>query len=165
MTRITDWLVDVSDRLIPSSSDQVLKMIYPASFQIARHETREISLAFIWGIASILGMVVMLLLTVGGSAINPRIGDDGLFVGLVLSWVSWAGLVLHGGRYLVAYATRNSIERTYARVRGQPSSKSAAIGQQVHEERPRASLALTRSTDWDIAIQGLLGVAMTILTH
>jgi hypothetical protein len=165
MTRVTDWLVRISDRLIPSSSDQVLKLIRPASFQVARHETREISLAFIWGVGSILGMVLMLLLTAGGNAISRHAGDDGLLVGLFLSWLSFAGVLLHGARYLAALATKNSIERTYVRRFGQPSSKSAALGHQVQEERPRVLLVLTRSTDWDLALQGLVGLALMVLTH
>jgi hypothetical protein len=165
MTRVTDWLVRVSDRLIPSSSDQVLKLISPASFQVARHETRGLALAFIWGAAAIGGMILMLVLSAGGNAIGRPAGDDGLVVGLFLTWFSFAGVVVHGARYLAAHTTKQSIEQTYTRRVGRPSSKDAALGQQVHEERPRVLLALTRSTDWDFAIQGLLGVVLTILTH
>jgi hypothetical protein len=165
MTRVTDWLVRASDRLIPSSSDQVLKLINPASFQVARHETREIALAFIWGAAAIVGMIFMLLLSASGHAISRQAGDDGLLVGLFLTWFSFSGVVLHGARYLVALTTKNSIERNYARRVGQPSSKNAALGRQVLEERPRVMLAITQSTDWDLGIQGLVGVALTILTH
>jgi len=161
MTGVTDWLVRASDRLIPSSSDQVLKLINPASFQVSRHAAREIAPAFIWGTAAILGMIFTLLLSAGGSAISRHAGDDGLLVGLFLTWFSLAGLVLHGTRYLVALTTRNSIERTYARRFGQPSSRNAALGRQVQEEGPRVMLAIMQSTDWDLAIQGLLGVART----
>jgi hypothetical protein len=165
MTRVTDWLVKASDRLIPGSSDQLLRLIHPASFQVSRQETREIALAFIWGTAVIVGMIFMLLLSAGGNAISQHAGDDGLLVGLFLTWFSFGGLVLHATRYVAALTTRNSIERRYSRRFGKPSSKNAALGQQVQEERPRVLLAITRSTDWDLAIQGLLGVALTIATH
>jgi hypothetical protein len=158
-------MIKLSDRLIPSSSDQVLKAIYPASFQVARHETREIALAFIWGVAAILGMVLMLLLGAGGNLISRHAGDDGLLAGLFLSWVSFAGVVLHGARYLAAYSTRRSIERAYMRRAGRPSSKDAALGQEVHEEKPAVVLAVTRSTDWDLVIQGVVGVLLTVLTR
>jgi hypothetical protein len=165
MTRATDWLVRVSDRLIPSSSDQVLKLISPASFQVARHETREISLAFIWGITSLLGIAFMILLSAGGNSISRRAGDAGLVVGLFLTWFSIAGVWLHGARYLAARTTKKSIERAYIRRVGRPSSKDAALGQEVHEERPAVLLALTRSTDWDLVVQAIFGVAVTILVH
>ncbi len=165
MTRVTDWLVTVSDRLIPSSSDQVLKLISPASFQVARHESRELALTFIWGVAAILGMVLMLVLSAGGNVIGRSAANDGLVVGLFLTWFSIAGLWLHATRYLAARTTKKAIERAYTRRVGRPSSKDAVLGQDVHEERPGVVLALTRSTDWDLVVQGALGVAVTILMH
>jgi hypothetical protein len=165
MTRVTDWLVTVSDRLIPSSSDQVLKLISPASFQMARHESRELALTFIWGVAAILGMIFMILLSAGGHVISRSASDDGLVVGLFLTWFSVAGLWLHATKYLAARTTKKSIERAYTRRVGWPSSKDAALGQDVSEVRPGLLLALTRSTDWDLVIQGLLGVAVTMLMH
>ena len=165
MTRLTDWLLGVSDRLIPSSSDQVLKLIRPASFQVSRHETREIALASLWGAAAIVSMVLMLMLSAAGHAISPGAGDNGLLAGLFLTWLSVAGIVIHGARLLAARAARKWIERAYMRRVGRPSSKDAALGQQVHEERPQVLLALTRSTDWDFVVQGVLGVVLTILIH
>jgi hypothetical protein len=165
MTRLTDSLVRVSDRLIPSSSDQVLKLISPASFQVARHESREIALAFIWGVAAILGIALMILLSAGGKVINRQSGDDGLVVGLFLTWFAIAGVWLHGARYLAARTTKKSIERAYTRRVGWPSSKDAALGREVYEEKPGLLLALTRSTDWDLILQGVLAAAVTILMH
>jgi hypothetical protein len=110
-------------------------------------------------------MLLMLLFTAGGGAVSKNAGDDGLVVGLFASWFSFAGVVLHGARYLGARASKNSIERTYLRRFGQPSSKNAALGQEVHEQKPRLLLALTLSTDWDLVIQGLIGLALTLLTR
>jgi hypothetical protein len=165
LTQVTDWLVSVSDRLIPSSSEQVLKLISPASFRLARHETRELALAFIWGVGVIVGTVLMLLLGAGGNAIGRHVGDDGLVVGHFLTWFAVTGLVIHAARYLAASTMKKSIERTYAHRTGRSSSEDAALGKEVHEESPRVLLALTRSSDWDLGVQGLLGLVLTILTH
>jgi hypothetical protein len=165
MRMLTQALVSASDRIIPSSSDQVLKVIYPASYEVARQETCELALAFIWGGAVIVAMIFMLLLSIGGNAIGRHAGDAGFLIGLFLTWGSLIGLALHAARFLMAGAARSSIERAYARGAGEKSSKNAALGHEVHEERPRAILALTRSSDWDLVIQGILGVVLTILTR
>lgn len=155
----------VSDRLIPSSSDQVLRLIRPASFQVARHETRELSLAFIYGVAAVVALVVMVIMSAAGHAISPQAGDIGFVIGLILTWFAFAGLVVHCARYLVARATKNYIERAYRKRVGRSSSKDAALGHQVIEGKPRLLLALTHSTDWDFAIQAVIALALTTVTH
>ena len=165
MSTINRLLIGASDRIAPASSDETLKLIKPASFYLARRAFDELGLAMIWGACVILGMVVMLVLTVGGRAISASAGQAGLLIGEGLSWFAFAGLCIHASRYLIAEYGGRAIERKYVRRIGRSSSKDAALGQAVTPAKPRLMLALTWSTDWDLLIQLAVGAGLTFLTR
>jgi hypothetical protein len=165
VSTINRLLIGASDRIVPASSDETLRLIRPASFHLARRASDELGLAMIWGGCVILGMVVMLVLTVGGRAISASAGQTGLLIGEGVSWFAFAGLCIHASRYLIAEYGGRAIERKYVRRVGRTSSKDAGLGQAVTPARPRLMLALTRSTDWDLLIQLAVGAGLTFLTR
>jgi hypothetical protein len=165
MSTINKWLVHAADRIVPSSSDETLRLVEPASFYLARRAFDELGLAMVWGGCAIFGMVVMGVLTAGGRAISASAGQIGLLIGLGLTWFAFAGLCIHAGRYLIAEYGGRAIERDYVRRVGRTSSKDAALGQAVPPARPRLLLALTLSTDWDLLIQLAVGAGFTLLTR
>lgn len=165
MSTINRWLVGTSDRIVPASSDETLRLAKPASFCLARRASDELGLAMVWGGCVILGMVVMGVLTVGGRAISASAGQTGLLIGAGVSWFAFAGLCIHASRYLIAEYAGRAIERKYVRRIGRTSSKDAALGQAVQPARPRLLLALTLSTDWDLLIQLAVGAGFTFLTR
>ena len=165
MSTVNRWLVRASDRIVPASSDETLRLVKPASFYLARRSFDELGLAMVWGGCAVFGMVVMGALTAGGRAVSASVGEAGLLIGAGLSWFAFAGLCIHAARYLIAEYGGRAIERKYVRRIGRTSSKDVALGQAVTPSRPRLLLALTLSTDWDLLIQLAVGAGLTFLTR
>ncbi|HYT13217.1 MAG TPA: hypothetical protein VEL12_10555 [Candidatus Nitrosopolaris sp.] len=165
MSTINRWLVGASDCIVPASSDETLRLVKPASFYLARRAFDELGLAMVWGGSIILGMVIMLVLTVGGRALSASAEQTGLVIGAGVSWFAFAGLCIHAWRYLIAEYAGRVIERKYVRRIGRTSSKDAALGQAVTPARRRLLMALTQSTDWDLLIQLAVGAGLTFLTR
>jgi len=165
MSTINRWLVRASDRIVPCSSDETLRLVKPASFYLARRSFDELGLAMVWGGGAIFGMVLMGVLTAAGRAISDSAGQASLLIGTGLTWFAIAGLCLHAGRYLIAEYGGRAVERDYVGRIGRTSSKDAALGQAVTPARPRLLLALTLSTDWDLLIQLGVGVCWAVLTR
>src|SRR5205814_237778 len=68
---------------------------------------------------------------------------------LAYGWFTFAGLCLHGTRFLLADQTTRRLESAYVRRHANRSSKDAALGSEVKDASPSVVLRLTRSTDWD----------------
>ncbi len=160
---VTTFLVQLSNRFVPASSDDVLRAVKPASFFLARRSSDELGLAMLWGGLSIGAMVLMGVLTIAGGGAQAAAGRLGLQVGFGVCWSAWAGVSLHGARYLIAEYSGRAVERRYRKRAGRSSMQDAATGQAVAAAVPRIRIALTRSTRWDLVVQAVAGSILAIL--
>lgn len=126
MGPINGWLVRASDRIVPSSSDDTLRLIKPPSFYLARRASDELGPATVWSGGTIFGMVVTGILTAAGRAISASAGQAGFLIGLVLLWSAFTGLCIHAVRYLIAEYGGRAVESDNLRRLGQPFIESGS---------------------------------------
>jgi len=150
-------LLRLSGRLVPLESDEVLRMVRPASFPVARIAADCLSLALLWGCGALAGLGLALVLGLLGSTRSHELWRIGGDVGLILAAPSGAGVALSIPRFVVARVTSDRIEdrllmrRLSFRPRG-----LAGEGEAVEVRAPVVEL-LTKPRDLDVLVQLIVG--------
>ncbi len=165
MTRISGALVRLAGRIVPSSSDEVVKIIRPASAKLYRQALDELGLAIVWAGAMIAGLLLLLAVAAAGHQVGGVVEQCANLIWLAYGWFTFAGLCLHGTRFLLADQTTRRVESAYVRRHANRSSKDAALGREVKDASPSVVLGLTKSTDWDLVLQAVISLLLTVATR
>src|SRR2546423_6047695 len=165
MTRISGALVRLAGRIVPSSSDEVVKIIRPASAKLYRQALDELGLAIVWAGAMIAGLLLLLAVAAAGHQVGGVVEQGANLIWLAYGWFTFAGLCLHGTRFLLADQTTRRVESAYFSRHSNRSSKSVALGSEVKDASPSVVLRLTRSTGWDPSIHAATDLLLTVATR
>jgi len=165
MTLISGALVRLAGRIVPSSSDEVVKIIRPASAKLYRQALDELGLAMVWAGAMIVGLLLLLAVAAAAHQVGGVAERGANLIWLAYGWFTFAGLCLHGTRFLLADQTTRRLESAYVRRHANRSSKDAALGSEVKDASPSVVLRLTRSTDWDLVLQAVIALLLTVATR
>ena len=151
--QMTDRLVQIANRPIPSPSQEMLRVTKPASLSVSARAYDELALTFLWAVLALGALLLMF----GAAVAFDRYG---LLAGSVITWFCGVGVFIHGARYELAEIVARRIEGRYKRCYGRRSSVDSAKGQAVADESPSSILRLTRSSDWDFLVQFVAGMAI-----
>src|SRR2546429_5044838 len=100
MTIISGALVRPAGRIVPSSSDEVVKIIRPASAKLYRQALDELGLAMVWAGAMIVGLLLLLAVAAAAHQVGGVVEQGANLIWLSYGWFTFAGLCLHGTRFL-----------------------------------------------------------------
>jgi hypothetical protein len=155
---ITSSLLRLSGRLVPLESDEVLRMVKPASFPVVRIAADCLSLALPWRCGALAGLGLALVLGLLGSTQSHELWRIGGDVGLILAAPSGVGVALCVPRFVVARVTSDRIEDRFLmqRLSSRPRGLSSE-GEAVEVRAPVVEL-LTKPRDLDVLLQLMVGL-------
>jgi hypothetical protein len=125
---------------------------------MSRAADEELSLAFFWGVFVVAAIIVMIGASAVGARVSIALGHAALAVSTGLVVVGVTGVLLHGGRYMIAGLTERIDEWWFRRTHGMEDWYAAAKGEPVTQKRHPLLSVLVMSSDWDLAIQVVIGV-------